>query len=79
MVNVTKKELRMAKGKGFATGHDEHIGRGDHAGMPPDVKMEKYPPCKNYPGGELDDTMTDIDDISSMSEHKASKYRSNQK
>ena len=68
----------MAK-KGFITGHDEHIGKGDFAGMPTDVKMEKYPPCKNYRGGDLDDTMTDIDDVSSRSEGKASKYRSNQK
>lgn len=69
----------MSRSKGFATGHDEHIGRGDYAGMPKEVKMEQYPPCRNYPGGELDDTMTDIDEIASMSERKASKYRSNQK
>ncbi len=69
----------MAKGKGFATGHDEHIGRGDHAGMPRDVEMVDYPPSRNYPGGTIDDTMTGIDDVNSMSESKSKKYISNQK
>lgn len=68
----------MAK-RGFITGHDEHIGKGDFAGMPKDVKMEQYPPCKNYRGGALDDTMSGIDEVASMSEGKASKYLSNQK
>lgn len=65
--------------KSFATGHSEHIGRGDHAGMPQEVKMEKYPKSKTYPGGSMDDTMTGIDEVNSRAETKASKYRSNQK
>jgi hypothetical protein len=68
----------MAKG-GFVTGHDEQIGKGDLAGLPRDVKMEKYPPCRNYKGGMIDDTITGVDDVNSLSEAKASKYRSNQK
>lgn len=68
----------MAK-KGFVTGHDEHIGRNDHAGMPKEVRMDDYPPCRNYKGGELDDTMTGIDDVNQIAESKSSRYRSNQK
>lgn len=68
----------MAK-RGFVTGHDEHIGKGDFAGMPKEVEMEQYPPCRNYKGGMLDDTMSGIDDVNTMSERTTSKYISNQK
>jgi hypothetical protein len=68
----------MAKNS-FVTGHDEHIGKGDHAGMPRDVKMENYPPCRGGVDKEIDDTMSGIDDVATGAEGKKSKYLSNQK
>ncbi|MCE5319442.1 MAG: hypothetical protein LLG04_19010 [Parachlamydia sp.] len=65
--------------KGFATGHDEHIGRSDRAGMPNEVKMTDYPPCRNYKGNVMDDTLGGIDEVNSRTEGKSSKYISNQK
>lgn len=69
----------MAKGKGFTTGHDEGVGKGSHANMPQEVMMREYPKSRNYPGGNLDDTMSDIDSIASMTESKASRHMSRQK
>lgn len=69
----------MAKQRGFTTGHDEAIGKGNVANLPQDVIQHEYPPCRNYKGGMLDDTMTDIDDISSRTEGKSSKHISYQK
>lgn len=65
--------------KGFVTGHDEHIGRGDYAGMPRDVRMEEYPPYRRSEDGMIDDTMVGIDEVCTKSEGKRSKYLSNQK
>lgn len=69
----------MAKSKGWITGHDPHIGKSDPAGLPQDKVMEQYPRSRSYSGGDLDDTMEDIDRIDSGSEGKMNKYRSYQK
>ena len=48
-------------GKGFVEGHDESIGKGEHANMPQEVQMKPYPKSAGMRGDELDDTMSDID------------------
>lgn len=68
----------MAK-RSFVTGHDEHIGRSDHAGMPKEVMMEQYPPYKRSEDGMIDDTIVGIDEACTKSEGKRSRYLSNQK
>ena len=66
-------------GKSFMTGHNPSIGKGDFAGMPKEVIMEKYPDYSNMSSNELDDTLTGIDEVCKHSEGKRSKYLSNQK
>lgn len=65
--------------KGFSTGHNTGIGKGSHANMPPDVQIRDYPKGSSYPGGDIDDTITGIDRVNSMTEKKASKHKSYQK
>ena len=48
------------------------------AGMPQDVKMKEYPKCSYY-NGNMDDTMTGIDEINTKSIGKVKKHISNQK
>ena len=48
------------------------------AGMPQDVKMVEFPKC-NYYNGNMDDTITGIDDINDRSVGKLKKNISNQK
>lgn len=67
-------------GRGFKEGHDESIGKKDHAGMPKEVMMEEYPKGARLPMNEgIDDSMTDIDDVDGRAEGKRSKYMSWQK
>lgn len=69
----------MSKSKGFATGHNESVGKGSRAGLPEDVQFRDYPKDRYYPDSDLDDTMTGIDKINSATSSRASKYKSNQK
>ena len=59
-------------------GHDESIGKGDHAGMPKEVYMGMYPKTRLPMNEGIDDAMTEIDDVVSRGEGKRSKYKSNQ-
>lgn len=60
-------------------GHDESIGRKDHAGMPKDVYMEAYPKGPRLPMNEgIDDSMSEIDGSVGKSEGKRSRYKSQQ-
>lgn len=65
--------------KGFVEGHDEGIGKGDFAGMPSELMMKEYPKSRMGRSGELDDSMSDIDDVQSEAESRRSRYLSNQK
>jgi hypothetical protein len=47
--------------------------------MPPEVKMQMYPKSHEMKGGNLDDTMSDIDAIQSGSEGRIRSHLSNQK
>jgi hypothetical protein len=69
----------MSKGSGFATGHKESVGKGAHANMPQETKIQNYPKGSSYPGGDMDDTMTGIDKVNSATVSRASKHKSNQK
>lgn len=70
----------MAKNsRGFVEGHDEKIGKGEHANMPKDVVMKDYSRSAGMREGELDDTMTGIDRCLDNSESKRRRYMSNQK
>lgn len=59
-------------------GHEESIGRKDHAGMPKDVYMGEYPKQRLPMNEGIDDAMTEIDDVDGRAEGKRMKYRSNQ-
>ena len=63
---------------GFMEGHDEEIGKGEFANLPQDVKMKAYPKNRGM-DTELDDTMSDIDDIADEAEGVRRRYVSNQK
>lgn len=69
----------MARDRGFVEGHDENIGKGEHANMPKDVMMRDYPPAPADRGNYLDDSMTDIDDVQEEAVRKRRRYISNQK
>jgi len=66
-------------GRGFVEGHDESIGKGDHAGMPKEVMMKDYPKSRMGRSGEVDDSMSDIDDVQGMNAEKRNRNVSNQK
>lgn len=68
----------MAKGRGFVEGHDENIGRGEHANMPKEVRMEAYPRARMGREGEIDDTMSRIDSEIDQSVGQRDRHRSNQ-
>ena len=63
----------------FIEGHDENIGKGEHANMPQEKMMRPYPKFKQNVDPMIDDTMSDIDSLQTRSEGKRSKYISNQK
>ena len=65
--------------KGFVTGHDESIGKGQHANLPQETIIKEYPKPSKYRGAMLDDTMDDVDEVCKQAEGKSSKYISNQK
>lgn len=68
------------KGKGgFVEGHDEGVGKGNFANMPQEAMMKSYPKNKGKRNENIDDTISDIDDVISNSESKRSRYISNQK
>lgn len=53
-------------------------GKSGRAGLPEQVIMKDYPKCE-YVSGELDDTITGIDETKNKGVSKAKKYVSNQK
>lgn len=53
-------------------------GKGEHANMPKEVKMDKYPKASEYGAGDLDDTMTEIDRVNAMAHKKSRSHMSNQ-
>lgn len=74
-----KSEKKHSRGgRGFATGHDEHIGKSDRAGMPKEPIMSDYPASHTFGGGDLDDTMARIDEETAEGVSKIRKHLSNQ-
>ena len=65
--------------KGFVEGHDEGIGRNDFAGMPSELMMREYPKARMGRSGEIDDSMSDIDDVEDQGASRRGRYLSNQK
>ena len=65
--------------KGFITGHDTGIGKGQRSNLPQEVIKGDYPKCKHYNGPEYDDTMTDVDDVRDSTVGKVRKNISYQK
>lgn len=53
-------------------------GKGEHANMPKDIKMDMYPKANEYGPSDLDDTMTEIDRVNSMAHKKSRSNMSNQ-
>lgn len=69
----------MAKDKGrFRDGHDEMIGKGDFANMPQDVMMSEYPKVR-HGSGDMDDTITGIDEVQDEGAARRNRFISNQK
>lgn len=69
----------MKRSAGFVEGHDESIGRNDHAGLPQKLEMREYPKSEYGRSGYIDDSMTDIDDCMEDSKMKRERNLSNQK
>lgn len=59
-------------------GHDEGIGKGEHANMPKDVYTGEYPKTRLTMNEGIDDSMNEIDMVVSKSEGKRRKYLSQQ-
>lgn len=70
--------MRKAKGKGMEGGLGS-MGMGKFANMPDGVIMKAYPKKGYGMGGELDDTISGIDEVSKVAEGKAKSYLSYQK
>jgi len=78
--DANHRRNKMARERrGFVEGHDENIGKGEFANLPQDVKMESYPKARMNRGRELDDSMSDIDDVQGEADSKRDRYLSNQK
>jgi hypothetical protein len=74
---MAKKEKMRDLGVSEKEGHP--MGHGEFANMPQEKMMKPYPRSRNYRGGVEDDTITGIDQISTVSEGKAQRFLSNQK
>ena len=70
----------MAKAKmhGNSEKEGKAWGHGKFANMPTDVKMDMYAKASEYGPSDLDDTMTEIDDVNSRAKTKSRKHMSNQ-
>lgn len=53
-------------------------GKGEFANMPKEVRMDKYPKSSEFGAGDIDDTMTEIDDTTSKAHGKSRRFLSNQ-
>jgi len=53
-------------------------GRGEHANMPKEVKMDAYPKAIEYGPSMEDDTMTRVDEENRRSDSRARSHVSNQ-
>ena len=53
-------------------------GKGEHANMPKEVKMDAYPKSHEFGPGNLDDTMTGIDHTNARAHSKTRSHLSNQ-
>jgi hypothetical protein len=75
------RSIKMMKGKkgGFVEGHNENIGKGEHANMPKEVIMKPYSKSAGMGEYDIDDTMSDIDYLQSKAESKRRKNMSYQK
>ena len=69
-------------GKAQMHGESEHEGkvwgRGEHANMPKDVKMDMYPKANEAGPMVEDDTMTRVDGENKRAKSSTRKYLSNQ-
>lgn len=53
-------------------------GKGEFANMPKEVKMDMYPKASEFGAGDLDDTMTGIDQVNRKAAAKTRSHLSNQ-
>jgi hypothetical protein len=65
--------------KRFVEGNDESIGKGSHANMPQDVYMKSYPKSRLGGAVDIDDGMTDIDDVADANASQRNRNVSYQK
>jgi len=72
-------EKKHARSGGFATGHDQSIGKTSRAGLPEEVITSEYPKCAYYGDDSQDDTMRGIDEVQHKMVGTARKHVSNQK
>lgn len=75
---LTIGDNKMAKSRDFKLGHDEEIGKGEFANMPKDVRMEQYPKTR-HGRGDMDDTISGIDEVIDQGAERRDRYMSNQK
>jgi hypothetical protein len=54
------------------------VGKGQFANMPQEVKMRAYPKANEYGPSDLDDTMTEIDNVNRKAHSRARSNVSNQ-
>lgn len=53
-------------------------GKGEHANMPKEIKMQAYPKSHEFGPTDLDDTMTHVDQVNGRAHSKARSNMSNQ-
>ena len=70
--------MAKAKQHGDSEREGKAWGHGKFANMPTDVKMDMYPKASEFGAGNLDDTMTHIDEVDKRASGKSHKYLSNQ-
>ena len=69
---------KMASHHGTSEREGAAWGHGEFAGMPKEVRMQMYPKAHEAGPGELDDTMSEIDDTTRRAHGDTRKHMSNQ-
>ncbi len=65
--------------RGFITGHQPEVGKGEFANLPQEKMMAPYPSNRARRGGYLDDSMAEIDAIQVDSNYQVESNLSHQK
>lgn len=77
-VSKMMHKSKMASMHGNSEREGHAWGKGEHANMPKEVKMQDYPGSHEFGPGDLDDTMMTVDKANMQAHGKSHKYLSNQ-